>query len=72
MLEATLTTPERSGERGHLTPREAGEHGRAAETRRLVLTHFSDELDGARACADASEAFGAPVEMASEGAVYAL
>jgi ribonuclease BN (tRNA processing enzyme) len=72
MLEATLTTPERSGERGHLTPREAGEHGRAAETRRLVLTHFSDELDGARACADATEAFGAPVEMASEGAVYAL
>src|SRR5947209_10122842 len=72
MLEATLTTPERSGERGHLTPREAGEHGRAAETRRLVLTHFSDELDTERARAEASDAFGAPVELAAEGAVYTV
>src|SRR5947209_6865906 len=30
MMEATLPRPERSGERGHLTAREAGEHARAA------------------------------------------
>jgi ribonuclease BN (tRNA processing enzyme) len=72
MLEATLPAPERSGERGHLTPREAGEHGRAAEVRRLVLTHFSDELDSERARGEASEAFGAPVELAAEGAVYSI
>jgi len=72
MLEATLPAPERAGERGHLTPREAGEHGRAAEARRLVLTHFSDELDTERARAEASDAFGAPVELAAEGAVYTV
>ena len=30
--------------RGHLTPGEAGEHGRDARARRLVVTHVSDEL----------------------------
>jgi len=45
MVEATLPRPERAGQRGHLTPEEAGEHGRLAKARRLVITHFSDELD---------------------------
>src|SRR5918992_180076 len=34
LIEATLPRPERTGERGHLTPPEAGEHGRAAGVRR--------------------------------------
>jgi ribonuclease BN (tRNA processing enzyme) len=70
MVEATLTAPELEGERGHLTPSEAGEHGRKAHARRLVITHFSDELDEPRARGEASRAFGAPVEVAAEGAVY--
>lgn len=70
LVEATLPRPERSGERGHMTPREAGEHGRAAAARRLVLTHISDELDGLWAQAEAADAFGGPVELAREGAVY--
>ena len=45
LIEATLPRPERDGERGHLTPAEAGEHGARAGAKRLVLTHFSDELD---------------------------
>ena len=45
MIEATLPRPERTGERGDLTPGEAGEHGRRAGARRVVLTHYSDELD---------------------------
>ncbi|HEX8066993.1 MAG TPA: MBL fold metallo-hydrolase [Thermoleophilaceae bacterium] len=72
LVEATLPRPERSGERGHLTPREAGEHGRAAAARRLVLTHISDELDALWARAEAEDAFGGPVEVAREGAVYTL
>ncbi len=72
MIEATLPRPERTGERGHLTPEEAGEHGRRAGARRLVLTHFSDELDPEKARAEASEAYGGPVELAHEGAVYEL
>jgi ribonuclease BN (tRNA processing enzyme) len=72
LIEATLPRPERSGERGHLTATEAGEHGRRAGARRLVITHFSDELDAAGAAAQAREAYGGPVELAAEGAVYAL
>ena len=72
MVEATLRQPETGPDRGHMTPREAGEHGAAAHARRLVLTHFSDEMDPAWAAAEAAEAYGGAVELAHEGAVYAL
>jgi ribonuclease BN (tRNA processing enzyme) len=70
LIEATLPRAERAGPRGHLTPAEAGEHGRKAGARRLVLTHLSDELDAAWAEAEAERTFGGPVEIAREGAVY--
>jgi ribonuclease BN (tRNA processing enzyme) len=70
LIEATLPRPERTGVRGHLTPGEAGDHGRRASARRLVLTHFSDELDPDWAVGEAGKAYGGPVELASEGAVY--
>ena len=70
LIEATLPRPERTGKRGHLTPAEAGEHARRAGARRVVITHISDELDADWAAREASEAFGAPVEVAREGAVY--
>ncbi len=72
LIEATLPRPERTGVRGHLTPGEAGEHGRRARARRVVLTHFSDELDPEWARAQAGACFGAPVELASEGAIYTV
>ncbi len=72
LIEATLPRPEREGPRGHLTPEEAGEHGRRAGARRLVLTHISDELDAEWARAEAERGFGAPVEVAREGAVYSV
>ena len=70
LIEATLPRPERAGPRGHLTPAEAGEHGRRAGARRLVLTHISDELDADWARREAERSFGGPVEIAREGAVY--
>jgi ribonuclease BN (tRNA processing enzyme) len=70
LIEATLPRPEREGPRGHLTPSEAGEHGRRAGAARLVLTHFSDELDAEWARAEAERAFGGPVAVAHEGATY--
>jgi ribonuclease BN (tRNA processing enzyme) len=70
LIEATLPRPERDGVRGHLTPEEAGQHGRRAAARRLVLTHFSDELDAEWARGQAGDAFGGPVDLAFEGAVY--
>jgi ribonuclease BN (tRNA processing enzyme) len=72
LIEASLPRPERDGPRGHLTPSEAGEHGRRAGARRLVLTHISDELDPERARAEAAAAYGGDVEVAFEGAVYEL
>lgn len=72
MLEATLPRPERSGIRGHLTPREAGEHAARAGARRLVLTHISDELDALWAADEAREAFDGEVSVAVEDAVYAV
>lgn len=70
LAEATLPRPERTGVRGHLTPAEAGDHARRAAAERLVLTHISDELDPTQAVNEASETFGAPVEVAAEGSVY--
>jgi ribonuclease BN (tRNA processing enzyme) len=70
LVEATLPRPERTGIRGHMTPAEAGEHARRAGARRVVLTHISDELDPDWARAQGTEAFGSPVEVAREGAVY--
>ena len=70
IVEATLPRPERTGLRGHLTPAEAGEHARKAGARRVVITHISDELDEDWARSEASKAFGGPVDVAKEGAVY--
>jgi len=72
LIEATLPRPERTGIRGHLTPGEAGEHARQAGARRVVITHISDELDAEWARQEASGAYGAPVEVAHEGAVYTV
>ena len=70
VIEATLPRPERTGIRGHLTPKEAGQHAREAGVRRVVITHISDELDFTWARTEASRAFGGPVDVAREGAVY--
>ena len=72
MVEATLPRPEHTGARGHLTPAEAGDHGRRAGARRLVITHISDELDELWAREQAQDAFGDRVEVAAEGAVYTV
>jgi ribonuclease BN (tRNA processing enzyme) len=70
MIEATLPRPERGGVRGHLTPAEAGEHGCRAKVGRLVLTHFSDEMDELWARREAERTFEGHVSVASEGATY--
>lgn len=70
LIEATLPRPERAGPRGHVTPREAGEHAATASAKRLVLTHISDELDSAWATQEAADVFPGPVEVARELAVY--
>ncbi len=70
IIEATLPRPERTGVRGHLTPEEAGEHARRAGAKRVVITHISDELGDEWAREEAERGFGAPVEIAREGASF--
>jgi ribonuclease BN (tRNA processing enzyme) len=70
MLEATLEEPEEAGCRGHLTPAEAGAHAQRAGARRLVLTHISGDHDLTWVRTEAERAYGAPVEIAREGATY--
>ena len=72
LVEATLPRPEREGPRGHLTPREAGEHAKLAGARRVVLTHISDELDFEWARVEAERAFKGRVDVAREGAAFAV
>jgi len=68
LVEATLPAPDE----GHLTAREAGDHGARSGARRVVLTHFSDQLDAAWVRAEGERGFGASVDLAHEGAVYSL
>lgn len=74
MLEATEGPGPHLGDgfRGHLTAAEAGELGRRAGIGRLLLTHYSDELDAAQVRAAGEAGFGAPVELAAEGARYLI
>jgi ribonuclease BN (tRNA processing enzyme) len=71
-VEATLPRPERTGIRGHLTPEEAGEHGRRAGAKRVVLTHISDELDAEWAREEGERGYGGEVRVARAGDVYEL
>lgn len=45
----------------HLSGRQAGAAARAAQARRLVLTHFWPRVDPEAVCAEGSDAFGAAV-----------
>lgn len=67
IVEATDERAAHSGFRGHMTPREAGELGRRAGVRRLLVSHYSDELDSGFVQAEAAAGFGADVELAAEG-----
>jgi len=72
VCEATLDDPEIGGTVGHLTARQAGEMAAAAEARTLLLTHYWAELGRERLRAEAMEAFGGPVEVATPYATFTV
>ena len=54
----------------HLTGREAGEHATKAAARRLVLTHVPAWHDAQQVLAEATPAYGGPLELATPGVTY--
>lgn len=74
MLEATEGAGPHLGDglRGHLTAAEAGTLARGADARRLLLTHYSDQLDAEALRAAAASTYGGSVEMATERSSYAI
>jgi ribonuclease BN (tRNA processing enzyme) len=49
----------------HLSARQAGELARAAQAKRLMLTHLWPSLDPVASIEEASEAFGRAVDLAA-------
>ncbi len=69
LCEASLA-PEAERRVQHLTAAQAGASARAASAHHLVITHLQPGVDPGRARADASEAFGLPVDVAAVGQRY--
>lgn len=71
LIEATLERPDLE-DGAHLSATEAGEIAARAGAARVVVTHFSDQLDAGRIRAEVEAAFGGPVELAAEGESYEI
>lgn len=71
LCEASYTE-DKKGAPGHLTAAQAGVMARDAGARRLLLTHLWPTIDRRRSEAEATEAFGAPVEVVTTNQEYEL
>ena len=69
LCEASLA-PEQERRVQHLTAAQAGTSARAAGAHHLVITHLQPGVDADRSKADASAAFGSPVDVAAVGTRY--
>jgi ribonuclease BN (tRNA processing enzyme) len=69
LCEASLA-PEAERRVQHLTAAQAGASARAAGAHHLVITHLQPGVDPKRSRADASKAFGLPVDVAAIGQRY--
>jgi ribonuclease BN (tRNA processing enzyme) len=71
ICEATFLH-DREGTSPHLSARQAGLAARAAGARRLLISHIWPIVDPDQSAAEASEAFGAPVECAQVNTTYGV
>jgi ribonuclease BN (tRNA processing enzyme) len=71
LSEATFLH-DREGTSPHMSGRQAGAAARAAQVKRLMITHIWPIVDPKECAAEASEAFGGPVEYAHLNATYQL
>jgi ribonuclease BN (tRNA processing enzyme) len=71
LVEATMTLQE-EGTIQHLSARQAGRTAAKAGAERLLITHFAPPIDRAVALAEATAAFGGPVEVAEVGKMWTV
>jgi ribonuclease BN (tRNA processing enzyme) len=71
LCEATYTK-EHEGTLQHMSARQAGESARAAQAKRLVVTHRWPTVAAAAVRAEAAAAFGGPLAQAAVGRGYSL
>jgi ribonuclease BN (tRNA processing enzyme) len=71
VCEATFLH-DREGTSPHMSARQAGTTARAAGVGRLLISHIWPIVDPTESAAEASAAFGAPVECAQMNATYPL
>lgn len=71
LCEATFLA-EQEGEVQHLSARQAGNTAREAHAKRLVLTHIWPTIDHEQSRAEASDAYGDPVQIAVVNETYEL
>lgn len=69
LCEATYLS-DSEGKGQHMSARQAGLSGRAAEVGQLVLTHLQPGIDAEAIRAEGAEAFGRDVGVATVGAVF--
>ena len=68
MIEGTLAEPDlEPGARVISPPGRRASTAAAARAHRLIVTHYSDELDPVWAAAEAADSYGGPVELAARG-----
>jgi ribonuclease BN (tRNA processing enzyme) len=71
LCEASYTA-DQEGDLGHMSGRQAGEQGRRAGVRRLVLTHRWPTVAAEAVALEAEATFGGPVEHAELGKEFVL
>jgi len=71
LVEATLSLQD-EGSFGHLSARQAGLTAARCGAERLVITHLAPTIDRELACAEATAAFGTPVEVAEVGKTWTV
>jgi ribonuclease BN (tRNA processing enzyme) len=71
LVEATMTLQE-EGSIQHLSARQAGRTAAKAGAERLLITHFAPPIDRAVSLAEATAAFGGPVEVAEVGKTWTV
>jgi ribonuclease BN (tRNA processing enzyme) len=71
LVEATMAS-EQEGTLQHLSARQAGQTAARAGAERLLLTHFAPPIDREVARAEATAAFGKPVDLAVVGKTWGI